>query len=481
MNFNSYEFIFLFFSIVVILFFGISKYRKITGGIFTLAILSLIYYGVSDSKSIGILLGNIVMNYFFYLCLVRMHKKERTYIKKVLMAIFVFINICFLIYIKYYNFVIDNCNLVFGTNIGIKELIIPLGISFVTFQQIAFLVDTYRGETTGYSFVEYVLFISFFPHISSGPIITHKQFFPIIKDERTYNINWKNIACGLYMFAMGLGKKVLIADVLGSAVDVGWANILQLNATSAFFIMVCYSLQIYFDFSGFCDMALGIAKVINIELPNNFNSPYKASNILEFWDRWHITLTKFFTKYLYIPLGGSRKGNVRTMINTMIVFLCSGIWHGASWTFILWGFLHGCAMVGTKIFIDKIQKIPRIVSGLITFGFINITWVLFRAGSFSACKDFLSVVLKGEWSGLSSLVCSEFTNIFGLNISIIPETILPWLFVAVVLAMVFVCKNVQEKVIEMKWGKWQAIWTIIVLVISVLSFSDVTTYIYSGF
>lgn len=331
MVFNSYEFILFFLPLVVMLYFIFGKLCRHSMPILVLSIASFIFYFISE-KIVGLfLVGSILVNYFFY-CILRRKK-----FSKAVVSFAVLINLAFLLYFKYYNFTITSINYFLHSELHIKEIIVPLGISFITFQQIAFLIDTYQDKTLKYKFTEYVLFIHFFPHVSSGPIITHEQFFPHLEENSTFKINWDNIAAGLYMFIMGLGKKVLIADVLGKAVDWGYSNLSQLNSVSAVFIMFSYTFQIYFDFSGYSDMAMGLGKIFNIELPVNFNSPYKAASIREFWDRWHMTLTNFFTRYLYIPLGGSRKGIYRTMLNTMIVFICSGIWHGASWTFILWG------------------------------------------------------------------------------------------------------------------------------------------------
>ena len=207
---------------------------------------------------------------------------------------------------------------------------------------------------------------------------------------------------------MGLGKKVLIADTFAQAVDWGYASIDKLNSTSALFVTVAYTIQIYFDFSGYSDMAVGISRILQLDLPINFNSPYKAKTILEFWDRWHITLTRFFTRYLYIPLGGNRKGKSRAYINTLIVFLCSGLWHGASLTYVLWGAIHGCFMVFTKYFIKTFEKIPNFINQCITLIFVNFTWILFRSGSFGDFKQMIQVMFAGNWGKLNDNLCEPF-------------------------------------------------------------------------
>ena len=196
----------------------------------------------------------------------------------------------------------------------------------------------------------YASFVTFFPQLIAGPIVTHDELIPQFIDEKKKRINWDNIAKGIYIFTIGMFKKVILADTFGNAVNWGFQNIAELDTSNALIVMLAYTMQIYFDFSGYCDMALGIGKMLNIELPLNFNSPYKALRITEFWDRWHITLTRFLTKYVYIPLGGNRRGRLRTYFNILIVFLISGIWHGANWTFILWGGVHGVFVILTRHF-----------------------------------------------------------------------------------------------------------------------------------
>lgn len=207
-----------------------------------------------------------------------------------------------------------------------------------------------------YSFLNYVLFVTFFPKIIQGPIALHYEIIPQFDDEKNRKINSENMAKGIMAFAFGLAKKVLIADLFGNVANIGFENVAELNTLTALITMFAYTIQIYFDFSGYCDMATGIALMFNIKLPMNFNSPYKATTITDFWKRWHITLTRFFTQYVYIPLGGNRKGKIRTYINVLIIFLLSGIWHGANYTFIVWGILHGVGSVITRIFKDRIEK-----------------------------------------------------------------------------------------------------------------------------
>ena len=205
----------------------------------------------------------------------------------------------------------------------------------------------------------------------------HDELIPQLRAEKNHHLQYENLSRGLYAFSLGMAKKVLAADSLSKIVTAGYADVGALNNISTMFVMVCYSLQIYFDFSGYCDMAYGIGYLFNVTLPINFNSPYKAASIREFWERWHMTLTRFFTKYIYIPLGGSRKGTARTYINVMVVFLVSGIWHGANWTFILWGAVNGLGNLFDRVFDRILRRIPRLIRVLSTFCFCSIAWSMF--------------------------------------------------------------------------------------------------------
>ncbi|MBR5361076.1 MAG: MBOAT family protein, partial [Lachnospiraceae bacterium] len=253
---------------------------------------------------------------------------------------------------KYSGFFIDNVNGIFKTDIVTMDLILPLGISFYTFKQISYLIDYYRDKGLSCSLIEYFLYISFYPQFVQGPITLQSEFIPQLRDDARKVWDSEYASKGLYRFTLGLAKKVLIADTIARVVDGGYGELSDIRALGALVLILGYTLQIYFDFSGSSDMAVGLGLLFHFDLPENFDSPYKARSIDEFWDRWHITLTRFFTRYVYIPLGGSRKGTVRTYINVFIVFLISGLWHGAEWSFILWGALHGVAMLISRAIRD---------------------------------------------------------------------------------------------------------------------------------
>ena len=333
MLFNSYIFILCFFPLCLLGYFFLNKLKCYKLSLLLLLGMSLWFYGYFNPSYLLIILGSILVNYM--LCVLFRLSMPKG-IKKLVLAVGISLNVLLLFYYKYYDFFVSNINALFASDFALKHLLLPLGISFFTFQQISFVIDSYRGEVNKYSMLEYACFVTYFPQLIAGPIVTHDELVPQLLDQEKKQFNWDNFSRGLYIFALGLSKKVLLADTFGNAVNWGWSNLLSLNSPSAILVVLSYTIQIYFDFSGYCDMAIGIGRMMNIDLPLNFNSPYKAITIRDFWKRWHMTLTRFLTKYIYIPLGG-RGTMLKTCRNTMIVYLVSGLWHGANWTFILWG------------------------------------------------------------------------------------------------------------------------------------------------
>ena len=366
--------------------------------------MSLWFYGYFNASYILILLGSIVCNFLFSRGLLNC-KKE---LKKCLLTLAVSFNLGLLFYFKYYNFFIENVNVLFQTDLVMKNILLPLGISFFTFQQLSYIIDSYHGEIPQYDFLNYASYVAYFPQLVAGPIVSHDELIPQYMEEDRKKINWENISRGLYIFVCGLGKKILLADKLGNVVNWGFSNIADLGSSDAVFVMLAYTFQIYLDFSGYCDMAVGLGKMMNFDLPLNFDSPYKSCTIVEFWDRWHITLTRFFTKYVYIPLGGNRRGRLRTYLNIMVVFLLSGLWHGASWSFVLWGFFHGIFSVITRRWQLFFERIPKIIGWGITFLFLNLTWVLFRAETVYDAWTFGSRIFEFDFNALNNQLIYAF-------------------------------------------------------------------------
>ena len=305
-------------------------------------------------------------------------------------------------------FFIDNVNHIFKLNLNIGVIILPLAISFFTFQQIAYLVDAYRGETREYNFLHYCLFVTFFPQLIAGPIVHHKEIMPQLTKEKIYSFCSENFNVGITIFILGLFKKVILADsvaVYATPVFEAASKNVSLTFVEAWGGALAFTCQLYFDFSGYSDMALGLGRMFGIRLPLNFNSPYKAVNIIEFWRRWHMTLSRFLKHYLYIPLGGSRKGKARRQANLLITMLLGGLWHGASWTFVVWGGLHGICLAINHAWhsirrfmghdIEKVSWQGRILSRTLTFFVVVVGWVFFKAESFYSA---INVLKSYEWS-----------------------------------------------------------------------------------
>ena len=291
MLFNSHIFIFLFLPIVIIGYYFFNHFKKYNLAQLYLIIMSLWFYAYFNINYLFIIILSVLFNYILY----KIMKKNN---KKIYLIIGLIINIGLLIYFKYMYFFISNINYIFKTNFNFLNILLPLGISFFTFQQISFIIDTYRLETPEYSLLHYASFVTFFPQLIAGPIVTHNELIPQFIDKKKKKFNYDNFAKGLYVFSIGLAKKIIIADTFGTIVNWGYDNISLLDSTNAIIVMLSYTFQIYYDFSGYSDMAIGISKMFNIDLPVNFNSPYKALTIADFWERWHITLTRFFTKYI---------------------------------------------------------------------------------------------------------------------------------------------------------------------------------------
>ncbi len=472
MVFNSYLFIIIFLPVFLTFFYLTSYFCGKKGLYIVITAASLAFCAINGFSNAVFILGEIVVNYAFYVILRR--KKTRH-----LLATFIALNVLFLGIFKYTDMAISLVNVVLKTNYNVLNIQAPLGISFITFQQIAFLVYVYKYPEFKTDALSYSAFISFFPHVLSGPILYAEEYYSQVK-EKIGRVNWDNISAGLLLFSIGMAKKVLLADVYGKMVDAGYGAIDTLNFGSVLFVSVAYTLQIYFDFSGYCDMAMGIGKMININLPINFNSPYKAVTIDDFWDRWHMTLTRFLTRHIYIPLGGNRKGVVRTYINILMVFLISGLWHGASLTFVLWGFVHGLVMIISRLFKKSIYKIPKVITQVFTFAFVNFAWVIFRAGSFSAMKQIFMAFLKpGIY--LSDIVTTSFDKIGFIDIVFGNKAIEAVVFVLIGLCIVFGAKNSLELVERCKWHRFSAICATLLLIVCMLSFTGTATYIYLRF
>ncbi|MBE5755112.1 MAG: MBOAT family protein [Clostridiales bacterium] len=392
MAFNSYNFILLFAPIVIIVYYLSLKFKKKEISQIVLILASIIFYFTFGIWHAVFIVSSLILNYLFAYFINRTQNEK---LKKVLLIIVIILNVLALFLTKYLNFFYTAIVELFSGQGSVLNLFVPLGISYTTFQQIAYQVDTFRGETKEINFLEYSLFILFFVKSLCGPIILQSEFINQVKDDENYKVNYDNLSRGLYVFVIGLAKKVLIADTLAYIVNNGYGMAAGLSTIDALLVILSYTLQIYFDFSGCCDMACGLSQMFNLKIINNFEDPYQTNNILDFWKAWHISLTSFLRKYIYFPLGGNRKGKVRTMINVMIIFLISGLWHGANWTFIVWGALHGLASVLMRIYGKHYDKMPSIIKWIINFAFVNITWVFFRAETISDAIRLIGRIFTG--------------------------------------------------------------------------------------
>lgn len=375
MLFNSFYYILLFLPLVFTAYFTLSACHPKLGKV-CLVIASFFFYGWWNTTYLKLLAASILINYLFAWL---MQKNSHALTRKCLLTAGILFNIGLLAYYKYAHFFIDNTNALLNTHLALKEIILPLGISFFTFTQTAFLVDTYRKETPSYGLLNYTLFVSYFPHLLAGPIIHHAHVMPQFDDKKNAKLNYSNIYFGLLLFVIGLTKKVVIADTFAIFANQGFSHVNELQFTTAWLTSLAYTFQLYFDFSGYTDMAIGASRLFNIHLPLNFNSPYKAKNIQDFWRRWHITLSQFLRDYIYIPLGGNRVSHVRAYANLLITFIIGGFWHGAGWTYIMWGGLHGLALCVHKLAKQLHITLPSTLAWLLTFLFVNLAWVFFRA------------------------------------------------------------------------------------------------------
>ena len=487
MLFNSYIFILAFLPLCVLGFYLIKSRCAEAAKIWLIAF-SLWFYGYFNLYYLAIMVGSVLVNYCFY----RLFDIVKN--RKAILAVAVAANLAVLFYFKYYDFFIRNINSVFKTDFALKHILLPLGISFFTFQQISFLHDAYDGNVKDVRFTDYALFITFFPQLIAGPIVTADEMLPQFKGIEKLRFNADRFAGGVFVFVMGLAKKVIIADTFGRAVDFGYENIFSLSGTEALLVILFYTLQLYFDFSGYCDMAIGIGRMIGFDIALNFNSPYKACNIIYFWKRWHITLSRFFTRNIYIPLGGNRKGSFRMYLNLFIVFFLSGLWHGAGWNFVLWGCMHGILYIVTRAWQkrfgenDKNGAFTKTIGIILTFVFVAVAWVFFRAGDVKEAVSLLSRLGSGSWTVRQDMAqlfnLGEFwylLKILRVSEMTFGRYIIMAVFTLVCCIIVFFAPNVHELQARMKFGTIHAIICGVVFAWCIVSLSGVGTFLYFNF
>lgn len=498
MLFNSYIFIFIFLPIVLLGWYGLNKLEKYESAKVFLAGMSLWFYGYFNTYYLLIIVISIFINYLISF-LMTFSKTKLT--GRIGLIAGVGINLGILFYFKYYDFFIENINYLFREDFNLKHILLPLGISFFTFQQLSFIIDRCTGKAEHYSFVNYITFVTFFPQLIAGPIVLYKEMIPQFEDLSKRSFQKDNFAKGIPLFVLGLGKKVLLADTLALVTNFGFEQTYFLDSPSTLLLILAYTFQIYFDFSGYSDMAMGLGFMFNIELPVNFNSPYKACSVKELWQRWHMTLSRFFITYVYIPLGGSKKGKIRTILNTMAVFSLSGLWHGANWTYVAWGTMQGLlvvwdnlGIVGIKGSEEKVPSrfhIPRWLGWFFTFSFFNLSLFFFRSESmayaFQMFKNLFSFKNTGYIYKLAANMDIPEFYVFKQAISLFAPDMLNMAFVLLLLvvlaasAFILTRKNSLQIVNSTDYGS-RFCWCItIVFVWSLISFSQVSTFIYFNF
>ncbi|MGE4398265.1 MAG: MBOAT family protein [Campylobacterales bacterium] len=446
---------------------------------------------------IPLLLISIFVNFYIGSAIARHHGELRTnssmllkYISaRTLLTLGIIFNISLLAYFKYTDFFLQNFNGVFGSDIPLPHIILPLGISFFTFTQIAFLVDSFKGFVKEYDIARYLLFVTYFPHLLAGPILHHREMMPQFASTWNFAVRWKNMAMGICLFSIGLFKKIMIADNLAVWANAGFDTASSLGLFEAWATSISYTLQLYFDFSGYTDMAIGMSLMFNIRLPINFNSPYKAVSIQDFWRRWHITLSRFLRDYIYIPLGGNKTSKLRIYFNLFIVFFIGGLWHGASWMFVIWGALHGIAMVVHRVWQNLGLVMNKYLAWFLTFNFVNIAWIFFRAKDMDSAFKVL-----GGMFGLGGVVLPSFLEA-KLTAFVVPYGITfgPWLDRAGMsgakdLAMLFgififtlYYKNSMEWVARTRFNGWVAMYIGVLLAAGLLGVNKVSEFIYFNF
>ncbi len=497
MLFNSYIFLFVFLPVTLGGFCLLARFWGPKPAKIWLTLASLFFYGWWNPIYVVLIMASMLFNYWLGRRIASRARARGS--GGPILFWSVTANLLLLGYYKYANFFVHNVDALFGTDWVIGKIVLPLGISFFTFTQIAYLVDASRGVACEYSLADFLLFITFFPHLIAGPIIHHSEMMPQFAEPKTYRFDWNNLAIGLGMFAMGLFKKVVIADALSGHVATVFdaANGGAVYTVDAWAGVLSYTFQIYFDFSGYSDMAIALARMFGIILPLNFNSPYKAVNVIEFWRRWHITLSRFLRDYLYIPLGGNRHGKTRRYVNLLLTMGIGGLWHGAAWTFVIWGLFHGLCLGLNHLWQEfrgtggRRWPLPgwttRWAGRLLTFLIVVIGWVFFRATTMKAAGGLLEAM-------------------FGLGA--VPATGAPllikskeWIWLVGLLAFVWFLPNVAQLAKDYQpypvilkegwiptqvWQRWRltsawACFTAVLLAAAVLSLSRASEFLYYNF
>lgn len=531
MLFNSYIFIFIFLPVALAGWYGLNRLGRYRLASLFLSAMSLWFYAYFNVSYLAIILCSIGLNYLLSLALSKTdtkglpadsdvekldsthgidgkmsknataQKTPLSFSHKMGLLAGLVLNLGILFYFKYYDFFIENINLAFHTDFNLKHILLPLGISFFTFQQMSYVIDRALGRCRHYDFINYLTFVTFFPQLIAGPIVLHSEIIPQFEDPERRRFDSASFSRGIYLFVLGLAKKVLLADTFGLMANFGFAQTFSLDAVSTVFVILAYSFELYFDFSGYSDMAIGLGRMFHVELPLNFDSPYRSCSIKEFWQRWHITLSRFFITYVYIPLGGSRKGRARMLLNTFVVFLLSGLWHGAAWTYVAWGAMQGLLVVLDNLGVVGIRgreekhpsrfHIPAPIGWVITFTLFNLSLFFFRSSSMLAAgqlfKNLLSVSFNGKLFEIAAQLDISEIYVLRQALELTAPAAVNYLYLFVMLALFVLAfylifhKNAYERAAHNELTSRRC-WGICILFIwCVVSLSQVSTFLYFNF
>lgn len=470
MIFSTYEFILVFLPIVFITYFVLNKFKMYTISKIWLVVASLYFYAQGSKDFFPFFMGSIFGNYCIGTALTKLQEKADKKQLKLLLAIGIIVNVALLGYYKYTDFFIENINFVTGANIALKNIALPIGISFFTFQLIAFLVDSYRGETKDYDIIDYLLFITFFPQLIVGPIVHHKEMVEQFEKEENQKLNWNNIALGLFVFSIGCAKKMLLADVLTTSAQRFFvSNQEAFTFFNTWYYSLQYTISYYFDLSGYADMAIGLGLMFNIVIPQNFNSPYKATDFQEYWKRWHMTLSRFLSTYIFRSVYKKENKWRNYYIATMVTFLVSGFWHGAGWNFIVWGILNGILVCIAAYRNRKGKKSPYVLALILNLILVVLTRVLFVSESFTYAWQ----VYKGMFN-FKSLVDINLIEFWQNNMKEIITTI-------VGLGICLFAPNTSEICEKFKPTVPYLIYAVLLLSICLVTMDKVVNFLYFQF
>lgn len=491
MLFNSYEFIFVFLPITFFVYFYLNHKRLTGASKWFLVCSSLFFYSWWNIIYLPIILTSVIINFALGVSLSKTSNNEqKTYSKKTILIFGIISNLSLLVYFKYTDFLIENFNFAFNSNTELLHLALPLAISFFTFQQIAYLIDSYRRKTKEYNFINYALFVTFFPQLIAGPIVHHEEMMPQFAKAKNKVKNYRNISAGIFIFSIGLFKKVIIADTFAVLATEGFDIATTLNLFEAWVTSLSYTFQLYFDFSGYADMAIGLALLFNINLPINFYSPYKSTSMIQLWSRWHITLTKFVTEYIFKTIISSfnKYSSSKGLLTIFISMLIIGFWHGASWMFILFGSIHGLGLVINHIWRRKV-KIPinKYLGWLITFNTINLSLVLFRAQEmndaikvYSSMFSLQNIVLPNMLGEYLSFLGGYGVSFGGFIENIKGGFYLPlWILLGFIIILFF--KNSMQKLHNFKSNHSTLLFTLLLFTASIVNINKAEVFIYFNF